>query len=250
MIAQPTFLPWVGWFDLVEQSDVTVILDDVQFSKQSWQQRNRIRTPDGLEYLSVPVKTAGRLGQLILDCELVEHAFVNKMLKSLQANYAKAPFFEDTIEDLAAAMRTAARSGRLVELNCALISWMANKLGVKSPMIRASTLAVSGQRGEHVAAICERVGADRYLSPAGAESYLMEDIAAFDRRRITVWLHVFEHPTYPQCFSPFMAYASALDLIFNAGAGALEVMRSGRRAAMRLGENARGNSKEREHETR
>lgn len=250
VISQPTFLPWLGWFDLADQSDVTVILDDVQFSKQSWQQRNRIRTRNGLEYLSVPVKTAGRLGQLILDCEFVEHSFIDKMLKSLQANYAKAPFFADTIDDLAASMQTAARSGRLVELNCALISWMANRLGVTSPMIRASTLGAGGQRGEHVAAICECVGADRYLSPAGAEDYLMEDRGAFDRRGIAVWLHVFEHPAYPQCFAPFIPYASALDLIFNAGPAASEVMRSGRRPAVRLGVNSQSNSKEREHENR
>ena len=78
VIAQPTFLPWLGWFDLADQGDVMVILDDVSFSKQSWQQRNRIRTPAGLEFLSVPVKTSGLLGQLILDCEIADPRFAAK----------------------------------------------------------------------------------------------------------------------------------------------------------------------------
>lgn len=221
-----------------------VILDDVAFSKQSWQQRNRIRTRNGLEFLSVPVKTSGRLGQRIMDCELAGQLFVEKMLKTLRANYAKAPFFESAIDELATTMKTAAGTGRLVELNCALISWMVGRLEVTTPMVRASTLGVGGQRGEHVAAICECVSADRYLSPEGAENYLVEDKVAFDRRGISVWIHVYEHPQYVQRFAPFLPYASALDLIFNVGPAAAEVMRSGRRPARTVRENLQSNSGE------
>ena len=242
VISQPTFLPWLGWFDLADQSEVMVILDDVAFSKQSWQQRNRMRTRNGLEFLTVPVKSSGRLGQTISDCELADQPFVRKMLTSLQANYAKAPFFKEVIAELAETMEVAAETGRLVELNCALVFWMADKLKVTTPMIRASTLGVGGERGEHVAAICECVGADRYLSPAGAENYLIEDKAVFDKRDISVLIHVYEHPQYVQRFAPFMPYASALDLIFNVGSAAGDVMRSGRRPARAVGENLIGNS--------
>ncbi|MBU0620449.1 MAG: WbqC family protein [Gammaproteobacteria bacterium] len=236
VVSQPTFLPWLGWFDLADQADVMVVLDDVAFSRQSWQQRNRIRTRKGLEYLSVPVKTAGRFGQKIFECELDNRLFVQKMLKSLQANYAKAPFFSDMIDELAATMKTAADTASLAELNCALIFWLAIKLEVSTPMIRASTLNVCGERGEHVAAICESVGANRYLSPAGAESYLVEDEEAFIRRSISIWIHEYEHPRYVQCFTPFMPYACALDLVFNAGTEAGAVMRSGRRPARAIRE--------------
>jgi hypothetical protein len=235
-IAQPTFLPWLGWFDLADQVDLLIILDDVSFSKQSWQQRNRVRTPNGLEFLTVPVKSAGRLGQRIDSCELANQLFVGKMIKSLRANYAKTNLFSGTIDELTKTLEAAAGTNRLVELNCALISWMAARLGVTTPMIRSSTLGAGGERGEHVAEICEHVGADRYLSPAGAEGYLSEDRSAFDRRGISVWLHVFEHPEYEQRFSPFIPYASALDLIFNAGPAAPEIMRSGRRPARPLQE--------------
>jgi hypothetical protein len=237
VISQPTFLPWLGWFDLADQGDVMIILDDVPFSKQSWQQRNRIRTRNGLEFLTVPVKTSSRFGQRILDCELAGQPFVEKMLKTLQANYARAPFFPNAIDELTTTMKAAAGTGRLVELNCALISWIAGRLGVTTPMRRASTLGTGGERGEHVAAICECVGARRYLSPAGAENYLIEDKHAFDRRDISVWIHVFEHPQYVQRFVPFLPYASALDLIFNVGPAAADVMRSGRRPARALGQD-------------
>jgi hypothetical protein len=239
-IVQPTFLPWLGWFDLADQVDMLVVLDDVAFSKQSWQQRNRIRGRDGLEFLSVPVKTAGRLGQTIMECELVEQPFVAKMINALRANYGKSAFFASVIDELSAVMEAGARTGRLVELNCALIAWMAARLGVDTAMVRASTLETGGQRGEHVARICERIGATDYLSPPGAEEYLIEDRTAFDLRSIAMWLHVFEHPQYPQRFSPFIPYATALDLIFNVGPDAAAVMRSGRRPARPLQENQKG----------
>jgi len=230
-IVQPTFLPWSGWFDLADQVDVLILLDDVAFSKQSWHQRNRIRTPNGLEFLTVPVKTSGRFGQRICDCELADQRFVEKMLKSLKANYSRATFFSSNIDDLAGTMESAARTNRLVELNCALITWISGKLNVQTPMIRASTLGAGGERGEHVAAICQSVGANRYLSPAGAEDYLIEDKSAFNRRSVSISIHMYEHPEYAQRFSPFVPYASVLDLIFNVGPAATEVMRSGRRVA-------------------
>lgn len=236
-IAQPTFLPWLGWFDLVDQVDLFIILDDVAFSKQSWQQRNRIRTCKGLEFLSVPVKTAGRLGQVIADCELVDQSFVVKTIKSLQANYAKARFFADAFDEFASTLTSSASTNRLVELNCSLISWMAARLGITTPMLRASTLGACGDRGEHVAAICECVGAARYLSPAGAEHYLIEDKCSFDRRGLEISIQVYEHPQYAQRFSPFIPFASALDLIFNLGPEAGDVMRSGRRSARPVGES-------------
>lgn len=236
-IAQPTFLPWVGYFDLMDQVDSFIILDDVAFSKQSWQQRNRIRTRNGLEFLSVPVKTSGRLGQRIVDCELVDQLFAVKLIKSIKANYSKAPFFGMLFDEMATILQTTASTNRLVELNCGLISWMAVKLGVTTPMICSSTLDAEGERGEYVAAICECVGAERYLSPAGAEAYLIEDKYSFERRDIEVLIQLYEHPEYVQRFAPFMPFASALDLIFNLGPDAGEVMRSGRRQPRQVNEN-------------
>ena len=235
VIAQPTFIPWIGWFDLADQSDVMIILDDVQFSKQSWQQRNRLRTPQGLDYLSVSVKSAGRSHQLINEVELANEALVEKLLRTIQANYARAPFFREYFSGLCAAMRDGASTGKLAELNIAVIRWIMQTLGIGLPLIRSSELESYGDRGEYVAALCEEVGATRYLSPAGAEDYLVEDRAAFDQRGIQVALHVYEHPEYRQCFKPFEPYASVLDLIFNTGSQALAILRSGRRLARPLG---------------
>ena len=236
-ISQPTFLPWLGWFDLADQSDLFVILDTVSFSKQSWQQRNRIRTQSGLEYLSVPVKTSGRFGQRIKDCEIVNQSYLVKMIKSLYINYNKAPFFDSVSSDFINTMQTAARNNRLAELNIALIFWIAKYLGISTKMVMASTLDAGGQRGEYVASICACMGADRYLSPSGAEEYLLEDRRYFEQRSVEVFIQMYEHPEYVQQFKPFMPFASTLDLIFNVGPNAGAIMRSGRRVSRALVEN-------------
>ena len=234
VILQPTFLPWLGWFDMVDQVELLVILDDVQFSKQSWQQRNRIRTRAGLELINVPIKTSGRLGQLILECEFANNSFVEKIIKTLNGNYGKAPFFRDNFAEVAEKLRSGASSGKLVDLNCTMIEWIANKLEIRTPMVRSSYLDVQGHRGDRVAALCSKVGMSHYLSPAGAEEYLAKDFMAFESRNISVDLHVYEHPDYPQLYRPFIPFATILDLIFNVGPAALEIMRSGRRESRPL----------------
>lgn len=237
VIAQPTFMPWIGWFDLVDQSDILVVLDDVAFSKQSWQQRNRIRTPKGLEFVTVPVQSSGRTGQLIMECELANSLFVKKFAATLNGNYSKAIYFREYIEELIDLIQKAASSQKLVELNFRIIEWMAMKLSITTPTILASKLYAGGKRGEHVAAICNAVGATHYLSTAGAEDYLIADMAAFNQHDIKIWMHNYEHPQYAQCFNPFIPYASALDLIFNQGPNSSEIMRSGRRPSRHIDKN-------------
>jgi WbqC-like protein family len=237
-ILQPTFLPWLGWFDIADQVDTVIVLDDVSFSKQSWQQRNRIRTPQGLSYVTVPVQTAGKLGQPITDVLIASNKFADKLAKTISANYARAPFFRPLHEELFHVLAESAASGKLVDLNCGLIAWLSQQLSIRTPTIRSSTIDVAGKRGGYVAALCANLAAKRYLSPAGAEEYLIEDRAAFDEAGIEVELHVYEHPEYHQCFAPFMPYASALDLLLNEGQAAIEILRAGRRPSRALGTHA------------
>ena len=235
-ITQPTFLSWAGWFDLADQVDLVIVLDDVAFAKRSWQQRNRLRTPEGLSYVTVPVRSAGRRSQLIAETELVDDDFVEKLIRTVSTNYARAPYFTRYFSEFCGVLRQSGGAGILVGLNCGLIDWLAMQLGVNTPRIRASELAVEGKRGAHLANLCEHVGAKRYLSPAGAEEYLLQDRAEFDSRGIAVELQVYEHPVYRQCFEPFIPYASVLDLLLNEGDSAGAIMRTGRRASRRLGQ--------------
>lgn len=238
VIMQPTFLPWLGWFDLLDQSSVMIFLDDVGFSKQSWQQRNRIRAATGLLYLSLPVKTSGRIGQKINEARLDGNVFVDKMIRTIQGNYAKAPFFSRYFSEFCDVMKSSSSSGLLMDMNCELINWLIMELGIDKPIKMASAIGVGGERGEHVALLCRDVGATQYLSPAGAEEYLRKDHAVFEKSGIEVMLHNYEHPDYRQCFAPFVPYASVLDLLMNEGPESMGIIRSGRRASRLLSAKA------------
>jgi len=232
-ILQPTFLPWLGWFDIADQVDMVIILDDVAFSKQSWQQRNRLRTPRGLEVVTVPVRTAGRLGQTINEVEIAASRFAVKLERTIVGNYARSPYFENYFSEFQKILRISSEAGKLARLNMQFIQWLFEVLGISTPYCFSKDMAVTGKRGEYVASLCQLIGASDYLSPLGAKNYLIEDYAAFDQRGIKVWLHEYIHPEYRQCFSPFIPYASTLDLLFNEGQRSLDIIRSGRRQPIR-----------------
>lgn len=229
-IAQPTYLPWLGYFDLLDQVDQFVLLDSVQFEKQSWQQRNRIKTPTGLQWLTVPVVFRGRLDQRIADVEIREPEFWRDHLRAIELNYRRAPFFEQYFEALSELIRCEAGGLKLSRLTIALVRWFTEVFGIKTPMVRSSELPVQGKRTELLAEICTSRGATAYLSPLGSAEYLLSELAILADRGIQVTFHRYEHPVYKQLFLPFQPYASVLDLLFNEGGDALAIIRSGRRA--------------------
>ena len=221
-------MPWIGWFDLIDQSDTVIILDDVAFSKQSWQQRNRIRTPNGLQYLTLPVATSGLMGQLISEVKISETRFLKKMLKTIKQNYSRANFFNLYYESFCEKFASAIISNKLVDINIELIHWFLENLGIDKKLLLASNLHAAGNKSQHVLNLCKKVGASHYLSPRGAFEYLNEDKELFAEASLEVEFHNFLHPMYNQCFSPFLPYASTLDLLMNVGKNSMSVIRSGR----------------------
>jgi len=230
-IAQPTYLPWLGYFDLIDQVDAFVILDSVQFEKQSWQQRNRIKTPTGLQWLTVPVVFRGRFGQLIDEVEIRDREFWRSHLRAIELNYRRAPFFEKYFHELGFRLKSAAES-RLTHLNVRLIAWFMSILHLHTPLLFSSQLAQPGKRTGLLANICSYLGATEYVSPIGSAAYLLQEIEMLERRSIGVFFQNYVHPQYRQMFLPFIPYASILDLIFNEGERSLDIVRSGRRKPM------------------
>jgi hypothetical protein len=229
-ISQPAYLPWLGYLDLIDQVDTFVLLDNVQFEKQSWQHRNRIKTPDGLQWLTVPVLFRGRFGQLINEVEIRDIEFSRNHLRAIELNYRRAPFFDNYFQDLSVRMRkTSARATLIADLDIRLIEWFMDVLGIQTRLLLSSRLEQPGRRTELLANICESVGAKQYLSPLGSSAYLLQEIHVLLEKDIDVAFQHYEHPRYRQLFPPFCPYASILDLIFNEGERALEILRSGRR---------------------
>jgi len=229
-INQPTYLPWMGYFDLIDQVDLFVILDNVQFEKQSWQQRNRIKTAAGLQWLTVPVKFRGRFGQLIGDVEIRDSSFWCNHVRAIELAYRRAPYFDRYFSQLKSILEKQA-AGRLVELNLGLLRWLLDVLEIRTPLKLASGLGQGGKRTELLANICDTVGATEYLSPLGSASYLLSEQDILRHCGIGILFQNYAHPEYRQLFPPFEPFASVLDLLFNEGDRALQILRSGRRAA-------------------
>src|SRR5277367_387637 len=229
-ICQPTYLPWLGYFDLIDQVDIFVLLDNVQFQRQSWQHRNRLKTPSGLHWPTVPVMFRGRFGQLINEVEIRDIAFCRHHLRAIELNYRRAPYFNNYFEELSSRIKAGCASGALMaDLDAQLIQWFMDILGIRTSVLLSSHLERQGKRMELLANICDALGARQYVSPLGSAAYLLQEIDVLLDKGIDVSFQHYEHPQYQQLFPPFCPYASVLDLIFNEGARALEILQSGRR---------------------
>lgn len=225
-VLQPGYLPWLGFFDLLDRADIFVIYDDVDFDKNGWRNRNRIKTGQGVSWLSVPVLTSGRSGQLVNETVIDKNQlWQRKHIRSIREAYAKAPYFKEHIEPLEELLGRPWE--RLVELDMALITLMASWLGLSGKRVVASSgLGIPRGRNERLLAMCERFGTDIYLSGNLAQSYL--DVDAFAQQGVAVEWQDYVHPAYNQLHGPFEPHLSTLDLIFNEGPASLDVIRRGR----------------------
>lgn len=221
-VHQPNFLPWLGYFYKWAACDWLVFLDDAQYSKNSFINRNRIKTPAGEQWISAPVRHKGRLGQTINETRLTEdHQWVKKILGSIQGNYARAPFFESYYPTLERVL--ADPPSGLAELNLALLDWAAGHLGLSTPTVRASELTgVQGTATERLVSICRALAADVYLSGAGGQKYQEEE--AFAGAEVELRLSDFQHPVYPQLWEDFVPNLSVIDLLFNCGPNSLGII--------------------------
>lgn len=214
---QPQYLAWTGYYHKMARADVFVYLDRVQYKKREFQNRNRIKSPSGTLWLTVPVKTKGRRTQAIGDARLdAGRDWRREHWESLLHHYSRAPHFEEHAPFF---RKIYARpwSG-LAELCLELDAYMRRQLGVSTPVVLESTLNAPGRATGRIISLCRLLGADTYLSGAGGRHYL--DPGAFSRAGIRLVYQRFRPPVYAQRFGPFLPALSAADMLFNAGAAA------------------------------
>jgi hypothetical protein len=224
-IHQPQFLPWLGYVDKIDQSDLFVVLDTVQFKKNEWQNRNRIRTPRGWQWLTVPVRH--RFGQLIADVRInAEVDWRSKHLTALGMHYAGATYAGQHLEGLRALYQQTWE--RLADLNVAVIRWLLQALTITTPLRLASDMKLRDDPTDRLIDICREVGASEYLSGPGAHDYM--DIERFTASGVRLQIQQFRHPVYSQCYLPFLPGMAAIDLLFNGGPAAVRWLREARAA--------------------
>ncbi len=225
VIMQPTYLPWIGYFDLMDTADVFILLDSVQFEKQSWQQRNRVKTVDaGSKWLTVPVVQG--LQQKISEVRIeASNPWKRKHWGTISQYYKNAPFWKQYNEELSALYSR--EWDLLFDWNAAMITFLKEQFGIGTDFVRASEIPVTGDRIGLLANLCHYVKADVYLSPVGSSDYIAEN-NIFDSEGIFLIYQQYTHPVYNQLHGNFMSHLSAIDLLFNEGPASLDIIRSGR----------------------
>ncbi len=219
---QPHYLPWLRYVDKVARADVFVLLDDVQYTKNGWQNRNRIKTAQGWTYLTVPVEDP--FGKPILEVRVCNREnWRRKHWNALRTHYGRAPYFRHYAGVFEA---TYAREWEaLCDLNLHLLGVVLGALGVRTPLLRSSQLGVRGRGTERLVALCTALGADTYLTGDYAATNHL-DLSLFHEAGIEVRRQNWTCPRYRQRFPErgFVPDLSVVDLLFNEGPAALEVL--------------------------
>jgi len=231
-IMQPTYIPWIGYFDMIDKVDIFVVYDDVQLSKRSWQVRNRIKGSSGEIWLTIPIKkTKKREDLLIKDASPNEDEnWRQKHLKTIEFNYKKSPHFQEVFNFL---IKFYNNNYNLSTFNSLLITNISKKIGIQTKFIFASGLNnILGQKDHRLVNICKEINATEYLSPQGSAEYINEKNKGgeFVNNNIELFYHDYEHPIYPQLYGKFIPYMGIYDLLFNVGFdNALEIIQKGRK---------------------
>ena len=223
-ISQPTYLPWLGYFDLMHQCDVFIFLDNVQFEKRGWQQRNKIKTSHGELLLTVPIKSKGRYKQKINETMIdTSQDFKKKHLNSIKNSYKKSKYFNDYFPEIEEIINNSTSS--LVELNISLILWVAKKTFIACKTDKSSNLNSKGRKVDLLIDICKKYKATHYISAIGSKNYIDEN-NLFEENNIILKYQNIIHPNYNQLFKPFIPYLSTIDLLFNEGENASTIIKN------------------------
>ena len=222
-IHQPQYLPWLGYLAKWAAADLFVFLDTVQYEKNGWQNRNRIRTADGAHWLTVPVHA--HLGTPIADVAVdTTQPWRARHVRAIEHAYERAPHLATYQAALRSLLDT--EWARLAPLAAASAEWLARAAGITTPVQVASSLtAGGGDATGRLVAICKALGADTYLAGGHGAKYL--DAEQFRAAGITVLYQRYEHPVYAQQHGEFMPFLSAVDLLLTHGDESLPILRRG-----------------------
>lgn len=220
-ILQPGYLPWLGFFEQMYHSDVFIIYDDVQYDKHGWRNRNRIKTANGVQWLTVPVLSSGKNKPLIRDIRINNSTnWRKKHLASITANYSKALYFQDYISIFQEVLNR--EWDYLFDLDMTFIELLCGVLGLERKVVYSSELNVPGDRIMRLINICKYFGADVFYEGQAGKAYLDEEL--FKNEGITIEYQDYQHPVYQQLYGDFEPYLSVVDLLFNEGPNSLAIL--------------------------
>jgi hypothetical protein len=208
-------MPWKGYFDLISYVDEFIIFDDMQYTRRDWRNRNKIKTPNGLEWLTVPVQVKGKYDQRIMDVSTEGDLWKSKHLSSIMHNYRKSLHFESSMDWLTKAY-DALESNNLSSINTQLIREVCNHLEIDTKISSSLEYSTSENPSTRLAQICLESEAGVYVSGPSARDYI--ETSVFEDREIEIeWFHYDNFPEYPQLWGKFESHVSVIDSIMNCG---------------------------------
>jgi hypothetical protein len=222
-IHQPNYLPYIGYFLKMARCDRFIVLDDVQYVRRGYVNRNRIKTPQGVQWLSVPVQVKGnyaaRINEMI---PCWESSWVHRHERTLEVNYRRAPYFDEVMDTVIRPPleESEDRGASLADLNTSLIRSICRYLGIETPITLASQYGVESESLERLITLTTAAGGTKYLSGRGADKY--QDPRRFADAGIELRYNDFVHPHYPQLWGRFEMGMSVVDFLFCAGRDAAE----------------------------
>ncbi len=217
VVLQSNYIPWKGYFDLIHEADLFIFYDDLQYTKNDWRNRNKLKTSKGTEWLTIPVGT--NASRLICEVELKDTTWQLKHWKTIQQRYSKCPYFDHYrrfFEDIYLGRKWT----YLSELNQHLIRSISNELlGLKTEFQDSRQYQLLGKKLDRLLELVGKSGAERYISGPAAKDYI--DDSRFKKANIElIWKDYVGYPEYPQLYPPFEHGVSILDLLFNTGTNA------------------------------
>ena len=233
-IMQPTYLPWLGYFDLIDQVNHFIFLDSVQLTKRSWQVRNRIYTQQGELFLTVPLqKTTSRFETQICNAVIDnEQRWKEKHLSSIEHAYGKSPFFQKVYPFIWEIYNQPYI--HIADFNINMVQRICNRIGIHTRFYRASEMGFDTglRKDDLLSGICKKLDCSNYLSPIGSSAYIEMKTpgGALNSNNIALYYQHYEHPAYTQLKKPFLPYMCILDLLFNEGfEKSAQVIKQGRK---------------------
>ena len=214
-ILQSNYIPWKGYFDMIASVDEFIIYDDVQFTKNDWRNRNKIKTSSGMQWLSIPVRQE-RLDQKISETKVSDRRWADKHWKTIKQNYSRADGFSIYSSVIAETYQQAAELEFLSDINLLFIRTICKLANIQTTISLCTDYTLTGDRIARLVNLCQQASANVYLSGPAAKSYLDED--AFAKADIILnWMDYTGYKEFSQLYPPFEHGVSMLDLLFNLG---------------------------------
>jgi len=223
-ILQSAYIPWKGYFDLIGAVDEFVIYDDMQYTHHDWRNRNQIKTPQGVQWISIPVASRGRFGQTIWDTQVKDVRWSTKHWTSLQLNYGRSNCFSVYKDHIGPIYLELQQEKYLSKINRRWITAICNILGITTHITCSQDYQLIGDRNQRLVEICRQAGATEYVSGPAARSYIDQTLFAAADIKLT-WFDYAGYPEYPQLWGEFQHGVTILDLLFNCGADATRYMK-------------------------